>query len=95
MIPEWMKPPSAFVPAAMSLLALLLVVIHAAIVAFTRQSGNATITLLFQLLMTAQLPVVLFLIVTRLRRDPSPTLRILAVQVAAAFAAIAADWILT
>jgi hypothetical protein len=45
--------------------------------------------------MTAQLPVVLFLVVTRLRRDPMPTARILAVQAAAALAALVADFLLT
>jgi hypothetical protein len=45
--------------------------------------------------MAAQLPVVLFLAVTRLRRDPMPTMRILAVQAAAALAALVADFLLT
>jgi hypothetical protein len=96
MIPATMKQPSAFVPVAMSLAALAVVVGHAAIFGITPPPGSIPLTRIFQLLMAAQLPVVLFLAVTRLRRDPMPTLRILAVQAAAALAAIvAADFLLT
>ncbi len=95
MLPLWMKSPSAFIPVAMSLFAVALVLIHAAIVPFVKHPGNAAINLLVQILLAAQLPVIVFVIVTRLRRDPKPTLRILAVQAAAAFAAIVADWIFT
>jgi hypothetical protein len=95
MIPATMKQPSAFVPVAMSLAALAIVVGHAAIFGVTPPPGSAPLTRIFQLLMTAQLPVVLFLVVTRLRRDPMPTARILALQAAAALAALVADFLLT
>ena len=95
MIPATMKHPSAFVPVAMSLAALAVVVGHAVVFGITPPPGSAPLTLIFQLLMAAQLPVVLFLLVTRLRRDPMPTMRILAVQAAAALAALVADFLLT
>lgn len=95
MIPASMKQPSAFVPVAMSLAALAIVVGHAAIFGITSPSGSALLTRTFQVLMAAQLPVVLFLAVTRFRRDPRPTARVLAVQAAAALAALAADFLLT
>jgi hypothetical protein len=94
MIPEWMKPPCALVPPAMSLLALVLVVTNAAIFPSAKHSGSGAITWIFELLMSAQLPVILFLIVTRFRREPRPTLRILGVQASAAFAAFAFNWFL-
>ena len=95
MIPAAMKQPSAFAPAAMSLAALAVVVGHAAIFGITPPPGSAPLTRIFQILMAAQLPVVLFLAVTRLRRNPMPTARILAVQAAAALAALVADFLLT
>ena len=95
MTPATMKHPTTFVPVAMSLAALVVVVGHAAIFGITPPPGSAPLTLIFQLLMTAQLPVVLFLVVPRLRRDPMPTARILAVQAAAALAALVADFLLT
>ena len=95
MIPASMKHPSAFVPVVMSLAALAVVVGHAVIFGITPPPGSAPLTRIFQLLMAAQLPVVLFLVVTRLRRNPMPTARILASQAAAALAALAADFLLT
>ena len=95
MIPPWLKSPSAFVPVAMSLIALLLVVLHAAIFGITHQSDSSPVSLIFEIVMTAQLPVILFLAVTRLRSDPKPTVRILLVQAAAGFIAICADILLT
>ena len=95
MIPASMKHPSTFVPVVMSLAALAMLVGHAAIFGVTPPPGSASLAGIFELLMTAQLPVVLFLVVTRLRRDPKPTMRILAVQIAAALGALAADFFLT
>jgi hypothetical protein len=66
MIPATMKQPSVFVPPAMSLAALAVVVGHAAIFGITPPPGSTPLTRIFQLLMAAQLPVVLFLAVTRL-----------------------------
>ena len=90
-----MKQPGAFAPVAMSLTALAIVVGHAVIFGITPPPGSLPLARIFQLLLTAQLPVVLFLVITQLRRDPMPTARILAVQAAAALAAIAADSFLT
>lgn len=95
MSPATIKQPSAFAPVVMSLAALAIVVGHAVIFGIAPPPGSAPLTRIFQLLMTAQLPVVLFLAVTRLRRDPMPTARILALQAAAALAAFAADVLLT
>jgi hypothetical protein len=90
-----MKQPSAFIPVAMSLTAFVIVVGHAVIFGITPPPGGAAIARIFQTLLAAQLPVVLFLAVTRLRQDPVPTARILAAQAVAALAAFAVDFLLT
>ena len=94
MISPEMKHPSAYVPVAMSLSALALVIGHALVFGVALQPDDAPLSRLFEILMTAQLPVVLFFAITRLRREPKPTLRILAVQAAAALAALTADFFL-
>jgi uncharacterized membrane protein len=90
-----MKHPSTFVPVAMSLLALAVVIGHAAIYGIAHEADEGVAAHIFQILMAAQLPVIVFLIVTRLRREPLETLRVLAVQAAAAFAAFTAVFFLT
>jgi hypothetical protein len=88
------KHPSGFVPVALSLLALVLVVGHAVIFGVHQHAGGIA-AIVFQVLMASQLPVVMFLIVTCLRRAPRPTLRILGLQAAAAAAAYIASLLLS
>jgi hypothetical protein len=83
-----MKRPSAFLPIAMSLTSLAVVlaavaygVSHAGRV--VHDSDEGAIAHIFQLLMTAQMPIVLFFAIKWLRRAPGQTLRILALQATA------------
>jgi hypothetical protein len=82
-----MKQPSAFIPVAMSGAALLLVVAYAAVFGVHRLPDDGVVNICFQILLGAQLPVILFLVVRFLRRAPKETILVLAYQMAAAVAA--------
>lgn len=90
-----LKQPGAFVPLAMSLLALGMAVGHAAIFGITHEADEGTAAHIFQLLMAAQVPMVTVFVVRWLPRAPRQTMRVLAVQVVAALAAVAAVAVLT
>jgi hypothetical protein len=83
-----MRRPSAYLPVAMSLAALAMV-LGALIVglarggAIARDPDEGAIAHLFQLLMTVQWPITLFFAVKWLRRAPRPTLRVLGLQAVA------------
>ena len=55
-----MKQPSAFLPLAMSLAALAMVLGHAAVFGIVNEADEGTAAHIFQLLMAAQIPVVAF-----------------------------------
>lgn len=83
-----MRRPSAYLPVAMSLtsLTVLLVAIawdigHSGHV--VRDPDEGAVAHIFQLLMTLQMPIVLFFAIKWLRRAPGQTLRVLALQAAA------------
>jgi len=90
-----MKQPSAFLPLAMSLAALALVLGHAAIFGVVHEADEGAAAHIFQLLMAAQIPLVAFFAIKWLPRAPRPALLVLALQVAAGFAAFAAVFFLT
>ena len=83
------KMPSAFLPMAMSLSALAIVLGHIAIFGAARQPDEGATAHLWQLLMATQLPIIAFFAIKWLPRAPKPTLLILALQVGAALAAVA------
>jgi len=89
------KRPSAFIPVAMSLTALALVLGRVALVGtgpevvINGRPDEGTVAHIFQLLIGCQLPVLLFFAVTWLRRAPRQTLGVLALQAGAALAAMA------
>jgi len=89
------KEPSAFLPLAMSLAALALVLGHAAMYGIVHEADEGTPAHLFQLLMAAQVPVVAFFAIKWLPRTPRQTLQVLALQAGAALAAFAAVFFLT
>lgn len=89
------KHPSAFLPMAMSLIALAVVLIHIAIFGRVHEDDEGTAAHLFQLLMTAQAPVIAFFAIKWFRQAPKRTLFILALQAAAALPALAAVFFLT
>ena len=90
-----MKQPSVFLPLAMSLAALAMVLGHAAIFGVVHEADEGTAAHIFQLLMAAQVPIVAFFALKWLARAPRQTLQVLALQAAAALAAIAAVFFLT
>ena len=84
-----MKRPSAFLPVTMSLAALATVGIHVARFGVTREADEGAAAHIWQLLMAAQVPIVAFFAIQWLPRAPKQALLILALQVAAALAALA------
>ena len=89
------KQPSAFLPVAMSLAALAMVLGHAAIYGVVHEADEGAAAHIFQILMAAQLPVVAFFAIKWLPRAPGQALRVLALQAGAGLAACAAGVFLT
>ena len=89
------KQPSALLPVAMSLAALAVVLAHAALYGVVHEADEGTAAHLFQILMAAQAPVVLYFAVKWLPQAPGRALRVLALQAGAAAAAFAAVYWLT
>src|SRR5438128_5733988 len=91
-----LKHPSAFLPLTMSLLAVAVVITHIVVVGTARQPDEGTAAHLWQLLMAGQLPIVAFFSIRWLPRAPRCALLVLALQAAAAVAALAPvyflDW---
>lgn len=83
------KHPSAFLPLAMSVAALALVLAHIAIFGAGREADEGTAVHLWQLLMAGQVPVVLYFAVKWLPKAPVPAFRVLALQAIAILAACA------
>jgi hypothetical protein len=89
-----LKRPSAFLPLAMSLSALTMVLVSLAVglarggkIAHDPDEGS--VAHLWQLLMTVHMPIVLFFAIKWLRRAPGQTLRILGLQAGAWLASCA------
>jgi hypothetical protein len=89
------KQPSAFLPMAMSLAALAMVLGHAAIYGVVHEADEGAAAHIFQILMAAQIPVVAFFAIKWLPRAPGQALRVLALQAGAGLAAFAAVFFLT
>jgi hypothetical protein len=83
------KQPSAFLPLAMSLTALALVLVHVAIFGAAREADEGATAHLWQLLMAGQMPVLAFFAIKWLPRAPRQTLLVLALQAGAVLAAMA------
>ncbi len=90
-----MKQPSAWVPIALSLAALAMVLLHAAAYGIVHEADEGTAAHVFQILMVAQVPIVAFFAVRWLPRAPRQALWVLALQAGAAIAAIASVFFLT
>ena len=84
-----LKHPSAFLPLAMSLAALTTVLVFLALHGPAPQADEGTAAHLWQLLMAAQVPIVLFFAVRWVPQSPRQGLRILGLQLVAAVAALA------
>jgi hypothetical protein len=83
------RQPSAFLPLAMSLAALAIVLVHLARFGAAREADEGTSAHLFQLLMAAQVPIVAFFAIKWLPQATGPALQILALQAGAVLAALA------
>ena len=83
------KRPSASVPVAMSVAALLFVLAHTAMFGTTHEADEGATAHLWQLLIAAQLPVVLFFAIKWLPLERRSALLVLALQASAGLAAIA------
>ena len=90
-LPVSFKRPSAFLPLAMSVAALVLVLGHVAVVgvAAARQPDEGAIAHIFQLLLVAQVPLVAFFAIKWLPRAPRLSLPVLALQALAVIVALA------
>jgi hypothetical protein len=90
-----MRQPIAFLPLAMSLAALAIVLGHAAIFGVVHEADEGAAAHIFQLLMVAQVPIVAFFAIRWLPRAPRETLHVLAWQAGAGLAAMASVFFLT
>ena len=88
------KKPSAFLPVAMSLAALAIVLIHVAIFGAAREADEGAAAHLWQLLMAAQLPLLAFFAIKWLPRSPRQALLVMALQAGAIVAALAPVFLL-
>jgi hypothetical protein len=84
-----MKRPSAYLPMAMSLAALAVVLSSIASFGVVHEKDEGATAHLWQLLMAGQMPVLAFFAIKWLPRAPKPTLCVLFLQVAAALASMA------
>lgn len=88
-LPTIVKQPSAFLPVAMSFLALIVVLGHIIMFGVAREADEGSAAHLWQLLLAGQLPIVAFFAIKWLPRTPRPALLVLALQAGAALAALA------
>jgi hypothetical protein len=84
-----LKNPSAFLPIAMSIAALATVLIYVAMFGTARQADEGTAAHLWQILMAAQIPMIVVFMVKWLPQKPLQALAVLALQGVAALAALA------
>lgn len=89
-----LRHPSAFLPVAMSLGALATVLLFLAWRGPGPQADEGAAAHIWQLLMAAQAPIVLFFAVKWVPQSPRQAVPILALQVAAALAAMAPVFLL-
>ena len=90
-----LKQPSAFMPIILSLAGLALVLVHAARYGVVHEADEGTSAHIFQLLMLAQVPVIIFFAFKWLSREPRQAMLVLALHAMGIFAAFAAVYFLT
>ena len=88
------RPLAAWVPIAMSLAALALVLFHIATVGTAPQSDEGTEAHIFQLLIAGQLPILILYAVRWLPQDPKRTLLVIGAQLGATVCAMAPVYLL-
>jgi hypothetical protein len=90
-----LKQPSAYLPLAMSLAALALVLGHFAMFGIVHEKDEGAAAHIFQILMAAQVPIVAYFVFKWLPRRPREALPVLALLAGAWLAAFAAVYWLT
>jgi hypothetical protein len=88
------KHPSAFLPVAMSLGALAILLVSLALHGPEPEPDEGAIAHIWQLLMAGQVPIVLFFAIKWVPQSPRQAVPILALQVGAALAAMAPVFLL-
>lgn len=81
------RQPSAFLPVAMSLVALALVLSHIALFGIVHEADEGTAAHIWQILMAVQAPIIAFFAIKYLSQRPKQALLILALQIVAALSA--------
>ena len=89
-----LKRPSAWLPIAMSALALVVVLGHIGIYGAARETEEGTAAHIWQLMMTIQIPIVAYFAIRWLPDDSKQAVRVLMLQVGAALAALAPVYLL-
>ena len=89
------KQVSALLPLAMSLAALTLVLVHAAIFGVVHQADEGTAAHVWQILMAAQLPIVAYFAFKSMPKQPKQSLQVLALLAGTWLANFAAVYWLT
>lgn len=84
-----MKRPSAFIPVAMSLTALAVLLGSIAMFGVVHETDEGGTAHIWQILMAGQMPVLAFFAIKWLPRAPKVTLWVLSLQAAAALASMA------
>ena len=92
--PRIIKQPSAFVPVVMSFAALATVLLHLARFGVVREPDEGAAAHIWQLLMAAQIPIIIFFALKWLPRAPKEALVVLAVQIGAVLLALAPVFLL-
>jgi hypothetical protein len=88
------RKPSAFVPMAMSLTALAVVLGSIITFGVVREADEGAVAHIWQLLMAGQLPILAYFVIRWLPRVPRQTLYVLALQIGGALAALAPVYLL-
>ena len=89
------RQPTVFLPLAMSLVALSMVLVHFAIFGIVEETDEGTAAHIFQLLIVVQLPFIAILAFKWLTVAPRQTLFFIVLQGSAVLAAIVAVFFLT
>lgn len=88
------KRASAWLPIAMSLVAVAVVLGHVFLLGGAREPDEGAAAHVFQFLMAAQVPVIVLFALKGLSRAPKEALPVLALQIAAALGALAPVYLL-
>jgi len=89
-----LKQPSAFLPVAMSLAALVTLFVAFVTSGLVRETDEGTAAHIWQLLMGGQVPIVAYFAIKWLPQAPRQALYVLALQVGVALAAMAPVYLL-